>query len=80
MKEKLKFVVVVLIFLGLLLGIGLGGWWIKRAFNWKFFYGKRFVRVEKKVDDLDRRVTVLELKFKELNRRCNIQPQPKTNN
>jgi len=60
MIEKIKVTVVFLVLFGMIIGICYGSWRIKRAFNWNFYYGKRFERIEKKVDDLDRRVTILE--------------------
>ncbi|RLG01795.1 hypothetical protein DRN58_00910 [Thermococci archaeon] len=63
MIEKLKVVVVILVFFGMIIGICYGSWWIRRTFNWNFYYGKQFDRIEKKVNDLNRRVTILELKL-----------------
>ena len=60
MIEKIKITVVFLVLFGMIIGICYGSWWIRRTFNWNFYYGKRFERIEKKVDDLDRRVTILE--------------------
>ena len=57
MIEKIKVIVVFLVLFGMIIGICYGSWWIRRTFNWNFYYGKR---IEKKVDDLDRRVTILE--------------------
>jgi len=68
MKEKLTIVIVILALLGMSLGISLGWWWIKRTFNWKFFYGKRFIKIEQKIDNLDHRLTILENKFKNYER------------
>ena len=64
MVEKIKIMVVVLVLFGLILGIIYGSWWIRRTFNWSFYYGKRFDKIEKRMDDLDRRVTALEFRLK----------------
>lgn len=64
MIEKLKVVVAVLVFFGMIAGICYGSWWVRRTFNWNFYYGRRFDKIEKKVNDLNRRVTMLELKIK----------------
>lgn len=62
--EKLKVAGVVLVLFGLILGIIYGSWWLRRTFNWSFYYGKRFDRIERRVNNLDHRVAALELKLK----------------